>query len=137
MDQHQHYLIGGRSSAITCTAIPALKWPPRRNASLVLPGYPGSCNSSSSNSRGRVEPASFPSASGLLQCTVLRASPPVGAYARGVGERQRSRCSSRVNEGMMSRSAGGGRQPTTTTLSPAQESAFADAATTSRSSTTA
>lgn len=113
MDQHQHYHNGGRIS----TAIPALKWPPTRNVSLVR-GYPGSSNS---YSRAGVEPsASFPSASSvLLQCAVLRSSPPVGAIARGVGEQQpakhkKSRCSSRANKGMMvSRSAGGGGQPTT------------------------
>lgn len=127
MDQHQRYLNGGRSST-TCTAIPALKWPPTRNASLV-PGYPGS---TSSISRATVGPASFPSASVLLQCAVLRASPPAGAIARGVGKQQptmrmhkKSRCSPRVNKGMVmiSRSAGG-RQRTTTlsrkALSPAE-----------------
>ncbi|CAM9423056.1 unnamed protein product [Ectocarpus sp. 12 AP-2014] len=139
MDQHQRYLNVGRSRTTTCTAIPALKWPPTRNASLV-PGYPGS--SASSISRAKVAPASFPSASVLLQCAVLRATPPAGAIARGVGKQQpamrtqkKSRCSSRVNKGMMmiSRSAGG-RQCTNTlsrkALSPALvEPACADTAT--------
>ncbi|CBJ32931.1 expressed unknown protein [Ectocarpus siliculosus] len=140
MDQHQRYLNGGRISTTTCTAIPALKWPPTRNASLV-PGYPGS--SPSSISRAKVGPASFPSASVLLQCAVLRASPPAGAIARGLGKQQpimrtnmhkKSRCSSRVNEGMMIiRRSAGGRQRTNTLSrkapSPALEPACAGAAT--------